>query len=495
MKENVKHSMLKFAWLFIAAMVAFTACKKDDDPDPVIPVEDGMYIKGAVTPFTELEFKGMFEIGVNEVGQEPRIGMYAKYVTIQSGTAGFNIVTVAGSTITTWGPATVETIDLAGEREQPNITVQKGTLGTTGKFTVPADGLYHVIVDVPTNTFVIAPVPYWAILGGATAAGWSDSQMPLVGAFDMNEMTFSITDFVLREGNFKFRYGGGWKIEIDGDLVKANSNFGGVLSGTSPNFTSTLLPGGADILFAGANEGEYTVTLKWTVDDGFVSTFTKTGDVEPLPEYPEEMFLVGAATAYGWDAPGTHDDAVMHKVAGGVGNEGIYWKILHLEGGAGFKLAASGWGEPNLGFAGVDVYDADGVTVSDVEGNMSVAASGMYMIVLDLRNDEIKLSIKAPEVYGMGDAFGGWDADLPANKFTVDNTEKTLISPALTATANVRMYVDHSWIGDWWQAEFVLVAGEIVYRNNSNDDPPAFPGTAGQVITLHFDDNTGSVAK
>jgi hypothetical protein len=495
MKENVKHSMLKFAWLFIAAMVAFTACKKDDDPDPIIPVEDGMYIKGAVTPFAELEFKGMFDLGKNEVGQEMRTGMFEKYVTIQSGTAGFNIVTVAGSTVTTWGPATVETIDLAGEREQPNITVQKGTLGTTGKFTVPSDGLYHIIVDVTSNKFVIAPVPFWAILGGATANGWSDSQMPLAGSFSMDQVTYEITGFVLRAGDFKLRYGGGWKIEIDGDLVKANTNFGGAISGTLPNLTSTLVPGGENYSFPEANEGAYTVKLTWTKDDGFTSSFTKTADVEPLPEYPEAMYLVGAATAYGWDAPGTHEDAIMHKVAGGVGNEGIYWKILHLEGGAGFKLAAANWGNPNLGFADVDVYDPDGVTVSSADGNMSVATSGMYMIVLDLRNDEIKLSIKAPEVYGMGDAFGGWTADVPANKFTVDNTEKTLISPALTATANVRMYVDHSWIGDWWQAEFVLVGGDIVYRNNSNDDPPAFPGTAGQVITLHFDDNTGSIAK
>jgi starch-binding outer membrane protein SusE/F len=205
------------------------------------------------------------------------------------------------------------------------------------------------------------------------------------------------------------------------------------------------------------------------------------------------MYLVGAATAYGWDAPGSTDDALMHKIAGGAPNEGVFWKIAHLQAGEGFKLSAAGWADPNLGYNEVDAFDADGLMVGEDGGNMTVDESGMFIIVLDLRNEMVKVSIKEAAVYGIGDAFGGWDAGVAANKFTVDNVAKTLTSPPLPANGNIRMYADHTWIPDWWNAEFVVVGTDIEYRNDSNDDPTAVAGTAGQIITLHFDDNTGSI--
>ena len=36
---------------------------------------------------------------------------------------------------------------------------------------------------------------------------------------------------------------------------------------------------------------------------------------------------------------------------------------------------------------------------------MKVAESGMYIIVLNLRDDQIKVSVKPAEVYGIGDAL------------------------------------------------------------------------------------------
>ena len=36
----------------------------------------------------------------------------------------------------------------------------------------------------------------------------------------------------------------------------------------------------------------YTVTLNWELGKPFAGDIVKTGEGEPLPEYPEEMFLV-----------------------------------------------------------------------------------------------------------------------------------------------------------------------------------------------------------
>ena len=92
----------------------------------------------------------------------------------------------------------------------------------------------------------------------------------------------------------------------------------------------------------------------------------------------------------------------------------------------------------------------------------------------------------------MGDAFGGWDGGKAENLFIVDNTAKTVTSPPLLADGNIRMYVAHAWISDWWQAEFNVVGNTIEYRNDGGDQE-SVPGTKGQVITLNFDNNSGDI--
>jgi len=161
-------------------------------------------------------------------------------------------------------------------------------------------------------------------------------------------------------------------------------------------------------------------------------------------------------------------------------------------GSEGFKVSAADWGDPNIGFAEVNEFDAEGVAVSDNGGNMSVAEGGMYMVVVNLRDDMTKVSVTPAAVYGIGDAFGSWDAGVAENLFTIDNEAKTLVSPAVAADANVRMYASHAWIPDWWNAEFNVFDGAIVYRNDGGDQDPVSV-TAGQVVTLHFDDNTGTI--
>jgi len=235
--------------------------------------------------------------------------------------------------------------------------------------------------------------------------------------------------------------------------------------------------------------------MTWKKSTGdWKATVVKTGDYV-APTYPDSVYVVGAATTIGWptSGPGENTKAAMHKLAGGGDNVGLYWKILYLEGGQGFKISNKNWTAPNLGFADVTSYDANGVTVTDNGGNLSVATSGIYTVVLDLRNSTKKVSIVAAKVYGMGDCFGGWTSDVPANLFTTNLTAKTLTSPATTAAGNTRMYVSHPWIASWWNSEFVVNGTAIEYRNDSGNDPTAISVTAGKVITLHFDDNTGSI--
>ena len=494
MKSKFFSKTMKFAWVLVVAFLAvFSSCKKDTpEPDPTPVVEDGWYVKGDATALTELDAKGLMNATTNEADDNAeRSQLLQIYIAVKGGTAGFNIVHVVGGTATTMGPGSdfAEITGDALDAEEPQNGLWRGSLAeSTTAFTVPEDGLYHIVYDTELEVVAIAKAD-WGIIGGATPAGWGSNDILQAGTFDLNKITFEATDVIMTVDTWKFRYANGWKIFMDGDagLIKANTNFGGTVA--------ALVTGGGNI--ANTVNGYYTVNITWELGKAFVATQTKTADYIPAA-YPDAMYIVGDATAYGWPAadPNENADAVMHKIAGGGDNDGIFWKICSLTGGGGFKITAAGWGAPNLGFAEVDEYDANGVTVSDNGGNMSVATSGMYMVVLDLRNSLKKVSIMAPVVYGMGDAFGAndWAEDAASCLFTVDDVAKTLTSPALTADGNIRMYADHAWIPAWWNAEFNVYSGVIEYRNDGGDQT-AVPGTTGQVITLTFDDNTAAIAK
>jgi hypothetical protein len=482
MKNNVMKMMIKASYLVMFALVVLSSCKKDDDPDPVL-VEDGFYLKGEVTSFAALATNGMFVAGINEVDQAARTGMYEKYAALKAGVAGFNIVEKAGSVETVYGPATNDTVTLAGEDSQIFGLVQKGTLGTSGVFTVPADGLYHIVVDKITNTYAIIPVTKWAIIGGATPLGWSDNDMPLVGGFSQTAMTFQISGIELRTGDFKFRYSGGWKVNIAGDTVKTNSNFGGVLSGTLPNLTTTLVPGGSNISLAAANEGIFTVTLSWTPEGGFVSSLVKTADVTPL-DYPENLFMIGDGVG-DWDWANT--DLPMIPVHS---HPNAFWKIVWLKGTGAIKFAPAKVWAGDFGVADNSVTGIHDYLKGS--NNLNVPAeAGYYMVYVDFEKDSI--SIASADVYLIGNTVGAWDAHAAANIFTIDNTNEVITVTKALVAGDLRMHAWHKWMTDWWQAEFMIYNNLIEFRGVGGDQA-AVPLVAGNYkIDLNFKTGAGSI--
>ena len=464
-------------------------CSNDN---PVI-ILDGVYIIGAGTAITDFDTKGMMKITRNEVTQEDRASLLELFVAVKAGTDGFNIVTVEGSSHTTLGPgddfSLVSEIDL--HTDEPKDGLWRGSIKeTTNQFTVPEDGFYHIMYDTEIQKVAIAKVN-WGIIGGATTGGWSESTPLNPPSFNLESMAFELPSVTLAEDDWKFRYSSGWKVILDGDIdlgggvvgIKVNTNLGGEIN--------NLIPGGNNL--HNDHYANYKITLTYQLGQQLVATFDYESEAEQPSEYPEALFLVGAATAYGWETPGSVDDAIMHKLAGGGDNEGIYWKILHLEvGDQGFKISAENWGTPNIGYYEVDEYDSNGIEIINNDINMGITVSGMYMVVLDLRNDSTKLSVISPEVYGIGDAFGTWDEDVPANLFQIDNDSKTIISPSFLDSGSLRMYVSHEWIPAWWTSEFNIFSGVIEYRNDGGDQD-LVATTTGQVATLTFDDNTGTI--
>lgn len=483
--------LTKTVTLLIASLGMLYGCSEDYTEGWNLKsnkVEDGMYVYGEATAASIPSFNTKMTAATNEADDnKPRAGFYETFIYLEAN-KDFKIVEIAGDQNNEFGPGDDFKTELPnGEFDQIKNPVQIGSYKNSGGYTVTESGLYHIVIDKELKRVAVIPVNPWAIIGGLS--GWADVNMAIVGTPSKEEIVYELKQVELREGEFKLRYGGGWKLGID-DLtdkatVKINTNMGGK--------TDQLVPGGSNISWARDEEGIYTIRVKWNLGKGLTTEFEKTGDVEPAPEFPEAMYLVGSATAYGWDTPGTTNEAEFHKIEG---IEGIYWKIAHLAANEGFKVSDKGWGKYNFGHGEITDFDANGITLGESGGNMTVPTSGMYTIVIDVRDFDkskaVKLSVTAPKVYGIGDAFTGWDED-PATLFTVDNDAKTLVSPALTSSGDVRTFVKHAWIPAWWNAEFLPVDGKIKYRNNTGDLPDKVNAQPGQKITYHFDDNTSSI--
>ncbi|WP_173074026.1 cadherin repeat domain-containing protein [Tenuifilum thalassicum] len=492
---------LRLMWLLAAATMIFAACNKDDGNDgPTILVEDGLYIVGEATPWTDYDLKGQFAGGINEAdNQQPRATMFEKYVALEAGKT-FKIVEIAGKEAIEYGPDNLMDVATEGLREQPNVTAKVGSFKTGGEYTVAESGLYHIILDKELSKVAIIPVPYWGILGGSSPYGWNDdnTHMELVGAFDKNELVFEITDLELREGDFKFRYGSGWKFELDEEgTVKANTNFGGAVD--------ALVPGGSNIALAKENEGIYTVRMKWSAQTGglgMTAELVKTGDVEPLPEYPTELFMIGnALNSEDSDNDGTPDgwqwnltDAPMVPVHS---HEYMFWKIVWLNAGGEFKFAPEkAWGKD---FGKTGEASADTVYAKGSDNIPAPSTSGYYMVVVDLK--ENKIIISDPKVYLIGTTVGdNWTAPVADAKFTVDNANEVITLTKALDAGDLRMHVWHKWFPvqdpqpvDWWQAEFIILNNKIEFRGNGNDQERVNLTAGTYKIDLNFKTGDGTI--
>ena len=285
--------------LAVFSMLAINSCKDDPEPTP-IPVEDGLYIMGGGTALDSLSGDGLMTKAKNEVLQEVRSTLYEMYIAVEAGTAGFNLVNVVGGVEEMWGPgpdfAVVAPEDL--DVEEPQAGLWRGSYEISeSAFTVPEDGLYHVMVDTELGVMAIAKVE-WGLIGGATPGGWSDDTPLNESAFDKNTISFTIDEVTIGKEAFKFRYSGGWKVILDTALVvgtegqigvRVNTNFGGAVN--------ALVPGGDNI--QNDQRAIYAFDMTWELGEGTSATMTYVKDAEPLG-YPDNLHLVGASVG-GWD--------------------------------------------------------------------------------------------------------------------------------------------------------------------------------------------------
>ena len=496
--------MKKIKFLVLALMAlpfVFVSCDPDDGPSkPVSYVEDGFYVVGAATSIADLfatdADKALMAPGFNEVTKAVREGMYEKYVALTGGKE-FQLVLKAGVKETSYGAALTLSETLSGDNE-PAIQVYKGTLAENGAaMKVSTSGLYHIVLDVNLKLIVIAPVE-WGVRGAMNSWGFTAFPAP---SFNQTTMTYKLSNVTVEmSGGFKFAYGNGWKIELSGEEVKAETNIGNDGGENNDPITAKLTSGGKDI---GIERAVWDIELTWTlakgaVKEGFTAKLTKVQDLEPLPEYPENLYVIGSFATFindeGKEVNWSWDSEYVITMTPVHSHPEAFWAITYFDADTEFKFApVKDWngdfgavGAPTLANTVENVYDKK----MGGDSNIKTAEAGYYLIYVDLK--ESKIFVGEPGVYLIGACSKDekWDAGVAENKFAVT-------ASGLTATTfgagELRMYAASPFEGvDWWQMEFIIIDGKIVYRGNGGDQTRVNVA-AGKIVTLDFKTGTGTI--
>jgi hypothetical protein len=467
----------------------FASCEDDKDYEQLIlnstkdvPSLDGMYLIGSGTTFEETESAARLKIAKNEVLQEVRSSLYEIYIAVKQGEGGFNILTVEGADNQLWGPGDdfVEIPDEERYNDEPKgASLRKGSLvKSSTAFTVPNDGLYHVVFDQELQKITVSEVK-WGLIGAATPNGWSGDTELTMETFSLDSVVFRQEGVELLEGDFKIRYSGGWKIFLDEELDLGEGNKGVTVNTNLGGSPDNLVPGGDNMSWS--ENGIYTVKYRWNAREDNVFSTEKTGDVE-VAEYPEELYMIGDAVG-GWDW--ANIDMPMIPVNS---KPNMFWKIVWLDGGKEFKFAPQKEWKGDFGFA----EDLGNGEFSKGGNNVPAPAeSGYYMVVVDL--DAEKISVQQPEVYLIGEAIGSWDTGYAPGLFNVDNVNEVITFEGSLNGANLRMYAWHSYFTDWWQSEFMIYNGNIEFRGTGGDQDPIAIEAGNYNIDLNFKADTGSI--
>lgn len=472
-----KGRIIIFILAVFSLSITLVSCLKGDDPLPEIPEDDGIYIKGKATAFDHFDRNGMLQPAKNLSTGITGQGLFEIFLAVRSGPAGFNIIEVINRQQAIYGPVTGSDVVVEGENGQITGTIQKGVFGRdAGVFTVQEDGIYHIILDKVSETYVISRVSDISVYGSFGGGPWTDTDLYPAGGFDVSNMTYELSGLELGEGEFRFRYGHGDRIEVSGGNTVVSTSFGGEMSGQIPGLELTMVAGGSNYILPGS--GVYSITVTWTVGEGFAAQLTETG----MADYPEKLFMTGdgistlsGEEAWSWEL-NDFELIPVHSRAH------LFWKIVWMTGEGAVRFAPARIWDSDFGKEGEPVNGFYGFGDQDVP---VPAAEGFYMVVVNLITRQI--SISQPVVYLIGDAVGSWDALNPEFRFTVDNSYGEISLLKRLKEGSVRMYAWHEeWFSNWWNAEFNIYDGEITYRGNGPNLEPTIVIAGFFTIKLKF---------
>jgi hypothetical protein len=469
--------------IFILAL-ASTSCLKEDEPVVEIPENDGIYIKGKVTAFNQFDRNGMMQPAIDLTSGIKGDGLYEIFLAVESGADGFNIIEVSNQQQRILGPVTASVPDSDGNNNDKTGWLMTGVFDEdAGVFTVPEDGVYHLIIDQRNDTYIILHVSDISLYGNSSESLWTDTEIPLSGIFDVSNIVFENNGLALGVGEFRFRYGKRDQIGFSGSDVVVSTSFGGEISGQDPHLELTMVQGGNNYILS--EPGIYSVKVIWTVGQGFEAHLIGDGDAG----YFANVFIIGdgvstqaGESAWDWEL----NDFEMVPVHS---RPHIFWSIVWLNGEGEIRFSPQkAWGD-DFGKTG----EMDNGLFHVGEDNVPVpSSSGFYMVAVNTRTEQI--SITQPQVYLIGDATGSWDHLNPDFRFTIDNSFEEISLLKRLNQGSLRMYAWHEeWFSNWWNAEFNINDGEIVFRGNGSNLEPTIVISGFFTIKLKFRTGEGLI--
>lgn len=204
---------------------------------------------------------------------------------------------------------------------------------------------------------------------------------------------------------------------------------------------------------------------------------------------PEHLYVVGGFC--GWDWGNSFEFVPVYD------HPEMYWRMVWID-EAGVKInTAQEWDGNEKGYNGITVAgDLAGNISANGDGNICSTTPQWYLMVVtaSVSGRDIKYTVEfnEPNVYLIGDTFGGWDELMADSKFDVPTTmDADFVSPAFKADGEIRAYVKVP-SNDWWHSEFMVFNGEISYRGKGGDQDRV-TGKAGQKLYLNFATGKGSI--
>jgi hypothetical protein len=396
--------------MMLGLVVLFTSCG-DDDPiiDPGtggINVADGLYL--ALDGQDPSSSAALTSESVEDEGfvSQSRTGFTGGVMYLAAGDYNVVQVTAKEITATIGGAATVAT-DEGSACDYNDYTVVS-TEADGAAFNVANAGLYKVTHDQMTNELILHQIESASIIGAATPGGWgADTPLDDV-TIAADGASFQATDVILRSGQWKIRLNCRWSIarltDPNGGLAAENgyqlfTNYGGSID--------NLLIGNDGANMEVAEDGVYTITFRWSPQDGVSGSLERTGDAPDLTFNPNDfnMAVVGDATAGGWGDP-FKDRDLLYKYDNDNMTHRWYGVVQFASTGA-WKFRANDAWDFNLG--------GDLAALAEGGGDLASPGLGGHYVVLSTADDGATWSATVSDmgwsVIGDGSPSGNWDND------------------------------------------------------------------------------------
>lgn len=467
---------------FLLLLVVGTSCEEGNDNWRIITdAQPGAYITGDATIYSATATSSQL-VAAPLDGAPEGTNVVGIYTWLKAG-GSFTILSVDDEgNETNYGKGDV----IASAPAETVALVAGGT-----PFAVANDGLYYIAMNKADNQLTVIPATF-GIIGDATPLQWNGETAMQASYNDAQAVVeYTISGVTLDKKEMKFRYSGGWGIEIpyQGGKVKIHTNMGykGDAASAISEAFSECKSGGAN--FQVGKAGVYTVTLKLDLRTGqFSAKAICTAEDTSSATLPEKMFINGSAWGWKQDWSTAPEMTPVHS------HDGMFWGIYYLEAGAEMKFNNEKSWDTGDNF-GVENGDSKGYgEYPGGKANLKVTDGGYYLVIVsctlsaDKKSVDRKVILAEPHLNLIGDCAGGWDKE---NLISFVLQEDDTYQAITVQKGNLRMYVAIDGT-EWWNSEFMIFDGKIEYRG-AGENQKSVEVESGKKITLDFKTNTGSI--